>query len=100
MLRRGDRRVQTAGVLAFDIRRARRDGLRAQHRCAGRSKLVCGAAAIAGASSIYQALLPEVVPRSAWGSGGGRTRRDDARRHGRRSGVVPRFSPPRDRRCW
>jgi MFS family permease len=68
--RRGDRRLQTAGVLVLDIvaliAMAYAHGIGALA-----AEFICATAAIAAASSIYQALLPEVVPRSAWGNASG-----------------------------
>jgi MFS family permease len=68
--RRGDRRLQTAAVLLLDI-----VALVAMSYAHGigalAAEFICASAAIAAASAIYQALLPEVVPRNAWGNASG-----------------------------
>jgi len=68
--RGGDRRKHTAVVLAADI--AALVAMSYAHAIGALGvEVVCAGAAIAAASSIYQALLPEVVPRSAWGAASG-----------------------------
>jgi MFS family permease len=68
--RGGDRRVQTAVILVVDI--AALLAMSYAHTIGALGiEVVCAGTAIAAASSIYQALLPEVVPRSAWGVASG-----------------------------
>jgi MFS family permease len=68
--RGGDRRTQTAIALGIDV--VALLAMAASHAVGAIGvEVVCAAIAIATASSIYQALLPEVVPRSAWGAAAG-----------------------------
>jgi len=68
--RGGDRRKHTAAVLLVDI--AALIAMSYAHAVGALGvEVVCAGAAIAAASSIYQALLPEVVPRSDWGAASG-----------------------------
>ena len=68
--RGGDRRVETAIALGIDV--VALLAMAASHAAGAIAvEVVCAAIAIATASSIYQALLPEVVPREAWGASAG-----------------------------
>jgi MFS family permease len=68
--RGGDRRVHTAVILIVDI--AALVAMSYAHTIGALGiEVVCAGTAIAAASSIYQALLPEVVPRSSWGIASG-----------------------------
>jgi len=83
--RGGDRRIQTAIALGADVTAllamaavallAMPPGVEygwASHAALAIGiAVVCAAIAIATASTIYQALLPEVVPRGAWGASAG-----------------------------
>ncbi|BDE07682.1 hypothetical protein WPS_29580 [Vulcanimicrobium alpinum] len=66
----GDRRRETAIALAVDI--AALLAMAYTHAVGALGlEVACAAVAIASASSIYQAMLPEAVPRSAWGVSAG-----------------------------
>jgi len=68
--RGGDRRVHTAIMLLLDI--VALIALSRAHAVGALGvEVVCAGTAIAAASSIYQALLPVVVPRSSWGVAAG-----------------------------
>ena len=68
--RGGDRRVETAIALAVDV--AAIGGMAfAMSTGALALALVAATVAITAAQTIYQALLPDVVPRDAWGTSAG-----------------------------
>ncbi|MDB5042383.1 MAG: transporter [Candidatus Eremiobacteraeota bacterium] len=68
--RGGDRRREVAITLGLDI--AALVALAYAHSIGALAvEVVCAAVAIATASTIYQAMLPEVVPREAWGASAG-----------------------------
>jgi hypothetical protein len=50
------------------------------------SAVVVATVALMSGSTVYQVLLPEIVPRRFWGAARRFPRRDDARRHHRRPG--------------
>ncbi len=68
--RGGDRRREVAIALGLDIVAV--VALAYSHSVGALGvEVVCAGIAIATASSIYQAMLPEVVPRDAWGASAG-----------------------------
>jgi MFS family permease len=68
--RGGDRRIQTAVALGIDVIALL--AMAVSHAAGAIGvEVVCAAIAIATASTIYQVLLPEVVPRGAWGASAG-----------------------------
>jgi MFS family permease len=68
--RGGDRRRETALALAVDVVALAGMALAASIGELG-AALVAATAAMAAAQAIYQVLLPEVVPRNAWGTAAG-----------------------------
>jgi MFS family permease len=73
--RGGDRRRETAIALALDVVALGALALAASFRALGVEVVAVSVAAasvaIATASTIYQALLPDVVPKTAWGTAAG-----------------------------
>ncbi len=68
--RGGDRRRETAIALAVDVAALGAMALAASVGALG-TALVAATIALMAAQTIYQALLPEVVPRHAWGAAAG-----------------------------
>jgi MFS family permease len=68
--RGGDRRKETALALAVDVVALVVMAFSASVGALG-AALVAATIALAAASAIYQVILPEVVPRSAWGAAAG-----------------------------
>jgi MFS family permease len=68
--RGGDRRRETAVLLAIDVAALAGMAFAASAGAVG-AALVAATIALAAAQTIYQALLPEVVPRAVWGTAAG-----------------------------